>query len=180
MNWRIKNWFWTQHLVVIGFIIILVVMQLHPWYYNLSKIEESLEEGQTLNFRQTIIKQAGTDQMDNSDLTQLEMNYANGAKMSSLDLIIVLSYLLSISYVLGMFLSSTKTVVIINVPLVLFLILKTIWIIQGTKTYKLATRNVILWWICLVIYLILFILHNKIVITEIDKEELKDGIGIKR
>ena len=192
MNWKIKNWFWTQYLVVIGFVAIYLIMSLHPWYYNLSYVQEGQEiEGQEevpLNFRQAMIMRAGTNKIGQTEedliaqqnQTALERKYANGAKMSSLDLLIVFSYMVSISYVLGMFLSNTKNSILVNVPIFVLLMIKSIWIMQGTKAYKLAIKNVLYWWIGLGIYLILFVIHNKVVITEVEKEELKDGIGITR
>ena len=211
MNLNPSKWFWTQYLVVIGFIIIYLVMSLTPWFYSMgirtsteTKEEvapyayneegepideqgrrinnygqlvdeegnpiENDEQQETKSFRAVIIDRLNQNaDISNPTLSDFERTYVNGGRTSSIDFLIVGAYLFSMTYVFGMFLSSTKTAIMVNIFPAIFLLIKMIFIYGYRDVYQVAIKNVIIWWICLIIYYILFYIHDRIIITDIEE-----------
>lgn len=161
MNLNPKNWFWTQRLMILVFIVIYVTISLTPWYYNIGLRET---EGQGLK---AIILSNLNDSESDEYSSEFERKYVNNGRMSSMDLLIVAGYLFSLSYVFGLFLSKMKTAIIVNMPVLVFMIMKTIGIRNLSDVYKFSLKHTIIWWSCLIIYYVVFLLHDRTIMTDI-------------
>lgn len=100
--------------------------------------------------------------------TSFQRTYLNEGKFTFIDILILLSYLLSLSYVYGLFLSSVKNAICVNIPLILTFLIKTFGIFYYTKIYKLVTNNVLAWWLSLIIYFVVFYIHDRVVVTTVE------------
>lgn len=164
MNLNPAEWFWTQILVIIIFITVYITMSFTPWYYDIG-----VKEAEGIGLKAMIINRINdsSEVAESNSATEFEKKYVNGGRMSSLDIIIVLGYVVSLSYVLGLFLSSTKTFLIVNSLPLIALIIKTLGIRNVRDVYKWSLRNVIVWWICLIIYYMATYLHDRLIVTDI-------------
>ena len=173
MNLNPFKWFWSQYLVVLGFVSVYLVMSLCPWYYNYGA---QTEGAKPRNARQVVVDRlkqnlGSTPTTPQQDLTEFEKKYKNEGRLSSLDLLIVAGYLLSLSYVFGLFLTSKRNAIAVNIPLLLLLLLKTLLLVYYRDSYKISLKNVTSWWIALAVYLILFNVNDKTIITEVEYKE---------
>lgn len=100
------------------------------------------------------------------NLSEFEKTYKDGGKLDSIDLVVIMSYAISLTYVLGLFLSDTWTSIKVNIPLVVSMIVKTLSILYYKELYKISLNNVITWWFCLIVYLIIFYVNDRVVVTE--------------
>lgn len=162
MNLNPANWFWTQIMVVTVFLGIYVTMSLTPWYYDIG-----IKDNENKSLKAIILTQLNSPE-DNEHGTDFEKKYINGGRLSSMDLMIVLGYAMSLTYTLGLFISSLKTSILVNIPPLILLIGKTFWITRVSDVYKWSLKNVIMWWICLLVYYVAFYIHDRVVITDIE------------
>lgn len=165
MNLNPRNWFLSQKIIFLLILIVYITMSLTPWYYNLG-IEEAENKG-LMAIAMSKLNDSGLDNSGNE--TEFQRKYANEGRLSSLDMLIVTGYLLSLTYVFGLFLTSVKNAIVVNIPVFLLLSIKTISIFKLSEMYTVSVRNVILWWVCLIIYYIAFFIHNNSIVTDIEK-----------
>jgi hypothetical protein len=163
MNLKPKNWFITQKIIFILFVSIYTTMSLTPWYYNVG-----IKQEENQGIISLAISNINEITVSEDIPKEFQKKYLNNGRLSSMDMFIILGYLFSLSYVFGAFLTSLKNSIIVNIPLILLLLIKTLAIMKISDIYKTSIRNVIIWWVCLIIYYIVFYVHNALIVTDID------------
>lgn len=128
--------------------------------------------------REQILKDFGEKEGIDPNETEFNRRYKDGGAFGFIDNVVMLGYVLSLTYVLGLFLSKTSTAIMVNMPTLIGLIIKSALIPRNIEVYKLSYKSVLIWWGCYLTHLLVFVLHEREVVSVIDEEDEMEKISI--